>query len=315
MDSLPSIRRLPWLPGTFLATMAAMIVVIVVATDTLRTVLAVGAVIAVGLLGGVFVYRRSLKQRSQWAVPAGGGMPSRLPGNPGNPYEPTEVMPKLPPPTQPIRWPRLRALMRAAPLFGVGLAFCFNYKIASDLFSASPATSLHAVIAVTMLALGFAIGLAARPYALRPARPAWVVWAALVVIITEWLTLFMLFTATFDGTYRSAIAPIVVALGAVVPLGVMARELMDRRYSAQLAGVTLSGPGAKPNRLRALWRSGGGRFAIGALGLVILAAYMLLAAPGLNGPSLVARVWPIILAVGCVLIPRGKAEEADSTLA
>ncbi len=297
-------------------TLATMIAVVVLAnqTLTLRTALVVGAVIALGLLGGVFVYRRSLKQRGQWAVPAGGA-PTRLPGNPGNAYEPTEAMPKLPPPTQPTRWPRLRAVARAAPLFGVGLAFCFNYKIASDLFSASPTTSLHAVISVTLLALGFALGLAARPYALRPSRPAWMAWAALAVIVTEWLTLFMLFTATFDGTYRSAIAPSVVALGGVVPLVAIARELMDRRYSAQIAGVTLSGPGARPNRLRALWRSGGGRFAIGALGLVILAAYMLLAAPSLNGPSLVARVWPIFLAVGCVLIPRGKAEEADSTLA
>jgi hypothetical protein len=310
MDSLPSIRRLPWLPGTFLVTLAAMIVVLVVATDTLRTVLAVVAMIALGLLGGLFVYKRSLKQSARQFVPA--GVPYAPPANPN---DPTDYLPAVRQPTLPTRWPRLQAIARAAPLFGVGLAFCFNYNVASDLFSARSATGLFSVISVTLLALGFAIGLAARPYALRPSRPAWMAWAALAVIITEWLTLFMLFTATFDGTYRSALAPALVALGAVVPLVMIARELMDRRYSAQLAGVTLSGPSAKPSRLRALWRSGGGRFAIGALGLLVLAAYMLLSAPSLNGPSLVVRVWPIILAVGCILIPRGKAEEAGSTVA
>ncbi|HEU5370025.1 MAG TPA: hypothetical protein VFU69_16245 [Ktedonobacterales bacterium] len=311
MDSLPSVRRLPWLPGTFLLTLAAMIAAIILATDTLRTVLAVGAMIALGLLGGLFVYRRSLDNARRFGRPR-----QRAPyAPPANPYEPTDYLPAVPRPTLPTRWPRLRALTRAAPLLGVGLAFCFHYKIASDLLSARPAADLPSVISVTVLALGFAVGLAARPYALRPSRPAWMVWAALAVIITEWLTLFMLFTATFDGSYRSAIAPAVVALGAVVPLADMARELMERRYSAQLAGITIAGPSSRPSRLRALWRSGGGRFAIGALGLVALAAYIFLTAPHLNGPSLVVRVWPIILAVGCVLIPRGKAEESSATLA
>jgi hypothetical protein len=311
MDSLPSVRRLPWLPGTFLLTLAAMIAVLVIATDTLRTVLAVAAMIALGLLGGLFVYRRSLNNARRFGRPAKGAPYAP----PANPYEPTDFLPAVPRPTLPTRWPRLRALTRAAPLLGVGLAFCFHYKIASDLLSARPAADLPSVISVTVLALGFAVGLAARPYALRPSRPAWMVWAALAVIITEWLTLFMLFTATFDGSYRSAIAPAVVALGAVVPLADMARELMERRYSAQLAGITIAGPSSRPSRLRALWRSGGGRFAIAALGLVALAAYIFLTAPHLNGPSLIVRVWPIILAVGCVLIPRGKADEAGSTLA
>ncbi len=311
MDSLPSIRRLPWLPGTFLVTLAAMILVLIVATDTLRTWLAVGAMIALGLGGGVIVYRRSV-ERARWFGP-----PARRPRYvpPANPYDPTDYMPAVRQPSLPTRWPRLRALTRAAPLFGVGLAFCFHYKIASDLLSARPASDLFSVISVTALALGFALGLMTRPYALRPERSAWMAWAALAVIITEWLTLFMLFTATFDGTYRSAIAPAVVALGAVVPLADIARELMERRYSAQLSGLTLSGPSARPSRLRALWRSGGGRFAIGALGLVALAGYILLSAPSLSGPSLVVRVWPIILAVGCILIPRGKADEASATLA
>jgi hypothetical protein len=312
MDSLPSFRRLPWLPGTFLATLAAMIGVIVFASDTLHTWLAVGAMIALGLGGGYFVYWRTLKQRARWS-----GQEDAAPvyGMPARPYDSTASMPVLRQPTQPIRWLRLRALMRAAPLLGVGLAFCFNPLIASDLFSARSAVSLHAVISVTLLALGFAVGLASRPYAVRPSRPAWVAWAALVVIVTEWLTLFMLFTATFDGTYRSAIAPALIALGAVFPLATTARELMERRYSAQLAGVTLSKPGTKPSRLRALWRSGGGRFAIAALGLVALVAYIFISAPHLNGPSIVVRVWPIVLAAGCVLIPRGKAEESSSTLA
>jgi hypothetical protein len=290
-----------------------MIAVIILAdrTLTLRTGLVVGAIIALGLLGGLFVYKRSLN-RARWAgQPARGAPPRR----PAGPYDPTEYLTPARQATLPTRWPRLRALTRAAPLFGVGLAFCFHYQVASDLFSARSADSLPAVISVTLLALGFAVGLATRPYALRPSRPAWMAWAALTLIITEWLTLFMLFTATFDGSYRSAIAPALVALGAVVPLVTMARELMDRRYSAQLAGMTISGPGAKPSRLRALWRSGGARFAIGALGLLALAAYILLTAPHLSGPSLVVRVWPIILAVGCILIPRGKVENIGSTLA
>ncbi len=313
MDSLPSIRRLPWLPGTFLVTLAAMIAVVILAerTLTLRTGLVVGAMIALGLLGGLFVYKRSM-QRARWFGPPA-KRPRREP--PANPNAPTDYMTAVRQPSLPTRWPRLRAFTRAAPLFGVGLAFCFNYKVASDLFSAQPAAELFPVLSVTALALGFALGLATRPYALRPERPGWMAWAALAIIITEWLTLFMLFTATFDGTYRSAIAPAVVALGAVVPLMDIARELMDRRYSAQLAGLTLSGPSAKPSRLRALWRSGGGRFAIGALGLVALAAYILLSAPSLVGPSLVVRVWPIILAVGCILIPRGKVEDIGSTVA
>ena len=311
MDSLPSVRRLPWLPGTFLLTLATMIVVIILATDTLRTVLAVGAIIALGLLGGLFVYRRSLNSARRFGRPVRGSPYAP----PANPYDPTDYLPAMPRSTLPTRWPRLRALTRAAPLLGVGLAFCFHYQIGSDLLSARPVSDLPSVISATVLALGFAVGLAARPYALRPSRPAWMVWAALAVIITEWLTLFMLFTATFNGSYRSAIAPAVVALGAVVPLVDMARELMDRRYSAQLAGVTISGPSARPSRLRALWRSGGGRFAIAALGLVALAAYIFLTARSLNGPSLVVRLWPIILAVGCVLVPRGKADEAGTTLA
>lgn len=311
MDTLPSIRRLPWLPGTFLLTLAAMIAVIVVATDTPRTWLAVGAIIALGLLGGIFVYRRNLEGIRRFGSPA--KAPRHAP--PANPYDQTDFVPQVRQPTLPTRWPRLLALMRAAPLFGVGLAFCFHYKVASDLLSARPATDLFSVISVTLLALGFAVGLAARPYALRPSRPAWMAWAALTIVITEWLALFMLFTATFDGTYRSAIAPAVVALGAVVPLISIARELTERRYSAQLAGMTISGPSARPNRLRALWRSGGGRFAIGALGLLALVGYIFLSAPSLNGPSLVVRLWPIILAVACVLIPRGKTDDTSSTLA
>lgn len=311
MDTLPSLRRLPWLPGTFLLTLTAMFLVIVIATDTLRTTLAVIAIIALGLVGGLYVYRRSVERALRFGPPAR----SARYAPPANPYEPTDYMTAVPQPTLPTRWPRLRALTRAAPLLGVGLAFCFHYKVASDLLSARPAADLFSVISVTVLALGFAVGLAVRPYALRPSRPAWMAWAALAVIITEWLTLFMLFTATFDGTYRSAIAPAVIALGAVVPLADMARELMERRYSAQLSGLTLSGPSARPSRLRALWRSGGGRFAIAALGLVILTAYILLAAPSLTGPSLVVRVWPIVLAVGCVLLPRGHVEEASSTFA
>jgi hypothetical protein len=61
--------------------------------------------------------------------------------------------------------------------------------------------------------------------------------------------------------------------------------------------------------MRALWRSGAARLVAGAVGLVALAAYMLVAAPALAGPSLVARVWPIALTILCVLIPRGKGEE------
>ncbi|HLV98766.1 MAG TPA: hypothetical protein VKT82_08840 [Ktedonobacterales bacterium] len=311
MDTLPSVRRLPWPPGTFLLTLAAMIAVIVIATDTLHTWLAVGGIIALGLLGGLFVYRNSLERARRV------GKPSKPPRYAplANPYDPTDYLPAVPGKTLPTRWPRLRSFARAAPFLGVGLAFCFHYKIASDLLSARPASDLFSVISVTALALGFAIGLAARPFALRPSRPGWMAWGALAIVITEWLTLFMLFTATFDGTYRSAIAPAVVALGAVVPLTSIARELMERRYSAQLAGMTISGPSARPSRFRALWRSGGARFAIGALGLVVLATYILLSAPSLNGPSLVVRVWPIILAVACILIPRGKADEASSTLA
>ncbi len=307
MDTLPSFRRLPWLPGTFLVTLAAMIVVIVLSINTLHTVLAVGALIALALGSGLYVYKRTLKQRWR-TVP----IQSALTPRPGSPYAPTETLPAFPQPIQPPRWPRLQALMRAAPFAGVGLAFCFNYRIASDLLSARPATTLREVIAVTLFALGFALGLAARPYALRPDRQAWIAWAALVVIVTEWLTLFMLFTATFNNTYRSAIAPAVLALGAVIPLISTARELTERRYSAQLAELTLSGPGAKPSRFRALWRSGAGRLVIGALGLMGLAAYMLLAAPQLNGPSLVARVWPIALTILCVLIPRGKVEDLEA---
>lgn len=313
MDSLPSFRRLPWLPGTFLVTLAAMIAVIVLATTTLRTAFAVGGIILFGLGGGALLYSRTLKQRRQWSGVTEN--PSYGPaGNPYDLYDPTQSMPAVRQPGQPIRWLRLRALARAAPLLGVGLAFAVYPDVASDLFSARPASSARPLISVTLLALGFALGLAARPYALRPSRPAGIAWAALVVIVVEWVGLFMLFTATFDGTYRSALAPAVVALGAVVPLASTARELMDRRYSAQLAGVTLSAPGVKPSRLRALWRSGGGRFLIGALGLLALVAYMFIAAPHLTGPSLVVRMWPLILAAVCIFIPRGNAGESGSTL-
>ncbi|GEM_PF-2376673 len=313
MDSLPSFRRMPWLPGTFLVTLAAMIDVIFLATDRLRTTFVVAAVIILGLGGGALLYWRTIKQRRQWSGLAD-NPPYGPAGNPYDPNDPTLSMPAIRQVGQPIRWLHLRALARAAPLLGVGLAFCFNYKVASQLFSAQPAADLRSLISVTLLALGFAVGLATRPYALRPSRPAWLVWTALVIIIVEWITLFMLFTATFNGSYRSVIAPAVVALGAVVPLLSIARELMDRRYSAQLAGLTIATSKARPNRLRALWRSGGGRFAIGALGLLALVAYMFIFAPHLNGPSLVVRMWPLILALVCIFIPRGSADGSASTL-
>ncbi len=306
MDTLPSLRRLPWLPGTFLITLAAMIAVIIISTTTTRTVLAVGAMIVLSLGSGLLVYKRSKDRRFSPAGTPGGGDFSYAPGNP---YATTEVL-RLPPrQTLPPRWPRLQALMRAAPLFGVGLAFCFDYKVAVDLFSGKSVTSLHSIIAVTLLALGFALGLATRPYAIRQDRPTWLAWTAFAIIVTEWLTLFMLFTATFDGSYRSAIAPALLALGAVLPLVSTARELTNRRYEAQVAGATYSGLNAKPSRMRALWRSGGARLVVGAVGLVALAGYMLVAAPTLTGPSVVARVWPIALTILCVLIPRGKGEE------
>lgn len=313
MDTLPSIRRLPWLPGTFLLTLAAMIAGIVLADLTLtwRTGLVVAAIIVLGLGGGILVYRSSLARARRF------GPPAKKPRfvQAANPFDQTDFQTAVPQPTLPTRWPRLLSFTRAAPLFGVGLAFCFNYKVASDLLSARPAAGLFPVISVTALALGFALALAARPFALKPSRPGWMAWAALAVIITEWLTLFMLFTATFNGTYSSAIAPAVVALGAVVPLFSIARELTDRRYSAQISGLTISNPSAKPSRMRALWRSGGARFAIGALGLLALVGYIFLTAPQLSGPSLVVRLWPIFLAVGCILIPRGKIDDTSSTLA
>jgi hypothetical protein len=306
MDTLPSLRRLPWLPGTFLITLAAMIAVIIISTNTLRTVLAVGAMIMLSLGGGILTYTRNKNRRF---FPAGTPGGSDFSYAPGNPYATTEVLRPVPRYTQPPRWPRLQALMRAAPLFGVGLAFCFNYKVAADLFSGKSVTSLHGIIAVTLLALGFALGLATRPYAIRQDRPTWLAWMAFAIVVTEWLTLFMLFTATFDGNYRSAIAPALLALGAVLPLISTARELTNRRYEAQVAGVTFSGRNAQPSRMRALWRSGGARLVVGAVGLAALAAYMLVAAPTLTGPSVVARVWPIALTILCVLIPRGKGEE------
>jgi hypothetical protein len=311
MDTLPSVRRLPWLPGTFLLTLAAMFGVIVLATDTLHIWLAVGGIIVLSLGGGIIVYRSSLARIRRFGLPVKAARYAPL----GNPNDPTDYLPPVREPTLPTRWPRLLSLTRAAPFFGVGLAFCFHYQVASDLLSARPAADLLSLISETVLALGFAIGLAARPFALRPSRPAWMVWGALAITITEWLTLFMLFTTTLNDSYRSAIAPAVVALGAVVPLADMARELMERRYSAQLSGLTISGPSARPSRLRALWRSGGGRFAIAALGLLALAAYILISAPHLASPALVVQLWPIVLAVACVLLPRGKTDESGSTLA
>lgn len=305
MNTLSSLRRLPWLPGTFLVTLAAMITLIVVSTSTLHIVLGVGAIIVLSLGGGIVSYRQAMKRRFPPAWMANGAYYKK----PSSPYDTTEVMKPIRQTAPPPRWPRLEAAMRAAPLIGVGLAFCVNYQVAADLLSAHPASGLRQVIAVTLLALGFALGLAARPYRVREDRRSWLAWAALVIVITEWLTLFMLFTATFDGTYRSAIAPALLALGAVFPLASVARELTSQRYDAQVAGVTYSGPASKPSHLRALWRSGGARLVAAALGLVALAAYMLLAAPSLSGPSLVARVWPIALTILCVLIPRGKGEE------
>jgi hypothetical protein len=304
MNTLFSLRRLPWLPGTFLITLAAMVTLIVLATSTLNIVLGVGAMIVLSLGGGFVSYRRAMKRGFAHNGPARRATRKK----PSSPYDTTEVMPIQRPSAPPPRWPRLAAAMRAAPLIGVGLAFCVNYRVAADLLSAHPASSLRQVIAVTLFALGFALGLAARPYSSEGSR-SWLAWTALAVIITEWLTLFMLFTATFDGSYRSAIAPALLALGAVFPLVSVARELTSERYAAQAAGITYSGPASKPSHLRALWRSGGARLAVGALGLVALAAYMLLAAPTLSGPSLVARVWPIGLTILCVLIPRGKGEE------
>lgn len=318
MDTLPSLRRLPWLPGTFLITLAAMIAVIIVSTSTTRTVLAVGAMIVLSLGGGLIVYRRSKNRRFYPVGTPGGGARPYAPSDPYAPteflrpqsmYAPTEVLRPPARQTQPTRWPRLQALMRAAPLFGVGLAFCFDYKVAVDLFSGKAVTSLHGIIAVTLFALGYALALATRPYAIRQDRPSWLAWTAFAIIVTEWLTLFMLFTATFNGSYRSAIAPILLTLGAVLPLVSTARELTNRRYEAQVAGLTFSGRNAQPSRMRALWRSGGARLVAGAVGLVALAGYMLVAAPALTGPSLVARVWPIGLTILCVLIPRGKGEE------
>jgi hypothetical protein len=313
MDTLPSIRRLPWLPGTFLLALAAMFAVVFVAgnnNDTLRTWLAVGAIIVVSLGGGILVYRNSLERIRRFGRPA--KAPRYTP--PANPYDATDFFPKTPQPTLPTRWPRLLAFARAAPFFGVGLAVCFHYNVA-DLLSIKPVTDIYSVISVTALALGFVLGLAFRPYALRPSRPGWMAWAALAIVSAEWLALFMLFTGTFNGSYRSAIAPAIVALGAVVPLVSIARELTERRYSAQLAGVTIAGPRSKPSRARALWRSGGARFAIGAAGLLALVAYIFLVAPQLNGPSLIVRLWPIILTVACALIPRGKEEETGVTIA
>src|ERR1051326_8920369 len=152
MDTLPSIRRLPWLPGTFLLTLAAMIAVLVFApfTDSLRTWLAVGAVIALGLVGGFLVYRSNVRRARRFGPPVKAAR--YLP--PAKPFDQTDLQPLVRQPTLPTRFPRLLAFTRAAPLFGVGLAFCFNYKVASDLLSARPAVSLFQVISVTALALG-----------------------------------------------------------------------------------------------------------------------------------------------------------------
>ena len=305
MNTLSSLRRLPWLPGTFLVTLAAMTALILLSTSTLTIVVGVGAMIVLSLGGALLSYKLAMRQRS---VPARstGAPPSK---KPSNPYDTTEVIPVFRRPAEPPRWRRLNAALRAAPLFGIGLAFCVNYQIATDLLSAHPASSMRQVIAVILFALGFALGLAGRPHRVREDRRSWLAWTAIVIIITEWLALFMLFTATFDGSYRSAIAPALLALGAVFPLVAVARELTSRRYEAQAAGLTISSPGSKPSHLRALWRSGATRLVVGALGLVGLATYMLLAAPSLSGPSLVVRFWPIALTILCVLIPRGRGEE------
>src|ERR1051326_2553798 len=132
MDTLPSIRRLPWLPGTFLLTLAAMIAVIVFATDTLRTYLAVGAIIALGLVGGLMVYRSSMARIRRFGPPIKAARYAPF----SNPNDPTEYEIPLRKPTLSTRWPRFLSLTRAAPLLGVGLAFCFHYKVASDLLSA-----------------------------------------------------------------------------------------------------------------------------------------------------------------------------------
>lgn len=304
---------MPWLPGTFLATLAAMIAALVFATDQLHTVLSIGALIVLGIGGGMVTYShtRNQRQKQQAFYAANAGYAA-----PANPFDPTETLPSLAfNPSKPTSWPRLKALMRAAPFFGVGIAFAVQPHLAEIFFLAKPADSTRTMISASIFALGFALGLVWRPYELRPQRRSWVRWAAMVVVITEWFTLLMLFTALFNGTYQSAIAPALLALAPLVPVLIVAIELTRRRLSAEYRGQTLSGPDAKPGRLRALWRSGGARLVIFALGLAALAAYMLLAAPTLHGPSNVIRLWPIVLAVGCAIIPRGTDTEGQNTLA
>jgi hypothetical protein len=312
MKTLPSFRRLPWLPGTFLVTLAAMIMALVFATDQFHTVLSIGALIVLGIGGGLVTYSYTRNQRRKLkAVPAA----STDYFGPFNPFDPTETLPALSfKANKPTSWPRLKALMRAAPLLGVGIAFAVQPHLAETFFQGQPADSTRTVISATIFALGFVLGLIWRPYSLQLQRPVWVCWTALVVVITEWFTLFMLFTSLFNGTYRAAIAPALLALAPTVPVLVFAIELTQRRLDAEARGLTLSGPGTRPSRPRALWRSGGARLVIFALGLVVLAGYMLLEAHSLNGPSIVVRLWPIVLAVGCAVIPRGTDTEGQSTL-
>jgi hypothetical protein len=312
MITLPSFRRLPWLPGTFLVTLAAMIAALVFATDKLHTVLSIGALIVLGIGGGMVTYSYTRNQRRKLkAVPTA----STDAFESANPFDSTETLPSLSfDQGKPSSWPRLKALMRAAPLLGVGIAFAVQPRLAETFFQGKPADSVQTEVAASIFALGFALGLVWRPYELRPKRRTWLRWTAMVMIITEWFTLLMLFTALFNGTRPSAIAPALIALAPLVPVLTIATELTHRRLGAEYRGQTLSGPDAKPGRLRALWRSGGARLVIFALGLLALAVYMVLAAPTLHGPSNVARLWPIVLAVGCALIPRGTDTEAQNTL-
>ncbi len=311
MTKLPSFGRMPWLPGTFLVTLAAMILALVFATDQFHTVLSIGTVIVAGIGGGMvtYSYTRNQRKKQKAAQPVSADYYESA-----SPFDSTETFPALSPNSKPTSWPRIKAFMRAAPLLGVGIAFAVQPHLGETFFQGKPADSLQTTISASIFAAGYALGLIWRPYELRPTRRAWARWTAMVIIITEWFTLLMLFTSLFNGTYPSAIAPILLALAPLVPILIVAVELTRKRLLAEYRGQTLSGPDTKPGRMRALWRSGGARLVVFALGLVGLAVYMALEAPTLHGPSNVVRLWPIVLAVGCALIPRGADVEAQNTL-
>src|SRR5215467_681286 len=65
MTTLASFRRMPWLPGTFLVALAAMIAALVFATDQLHTVLSIGALIVLGIGGGMVTYSYTRNQRKK----------------------------------------------------------------------------------------------------------------------------------------------------------------------------------------------------------------------------------------------------------